>query len=127
MRFAIISDTHVVCPSDQPFAAGHRYAVDTWRQLDEALDALRRLEPAPDFILCGGDVSHDGTPETYELFLARLGQLGKPLYAIPGNHDLHDSFRAAFAPDRETPAGRRQDILNRLTFQCFQHQVFVAR
>jgi Icc protein len=77
--------------------------------ISECLDtvsALRRLvvrisevqlEVGPiDAILVSGDISDDGTAESYELFKSVLKTLNLPLFVVPGNHDQRYEFRNAF-------------------------------
>lgn len=60
----------------------------TDRSLAVALDAaLAGLEAPPDAVLATGDLSQDGSPESYRRFRERLGALGLPVLCIPGNHD----------------------------------------
>ncbi|HEV7437672.1 MAG TPA: metallophosphoesterase, partial [Pseudorhizobium sp.] len=39
----------------------------------------------------------DGSAESYALFRGKLERLGLPLFVIPGNHDLREPMRVAFA------------------------------
>ena len=77
--------------------------------ISECLDtvsALRRLvvrisevqlEVGPiDAILVSGDISDDGSAESYELFKSVLKTLNLPLFVVPGNHDKRYEFRNAF-------------------------------
>ena len=77
--------------------------------ISECLDtvsALRRLvvriselqlEVGPiDAILVSGDISDDGSAESYELFKSVLKTLNLPLFVVPGNHDQRYEFRNAF-------------------------------
>jgi Icc protein len=49
-----------------------------------------------DAVLCNGDIVND-EPEGYAHFARLLGQLGKPVYCVPGNHDDPARLRAALA------------------------------
>lgn len=76
------------------------------RRLD-TFDALSRLvarigdirdQIGPiDAVLLSGDVSDDGSDESYLRAKALLASLDLPTYVIPGNHDARDPLRAAFA------------------------------
>jgi len=46
-----------------------------------------------DLVLVTGDVSNDGSPESYRHFQALMAGVGAPVYVIPGNHDLPDVLR----------------------------------
>ncbi|MEV4422975.1 metallophosphoesterase [Patulibacter sp. NPDC049589] len=62
-----------------------------------ALQTVRLSGLRPDAILLTGDLSDDGSPESYVRIRAAVdplaAELGAPVIAIPGNHDLGDAFR----------------------------------
>jgi len=41
----------------------------------------------PDFILATGDLSEDGSPDSYQWLQTYLGDFNVPVLALPGNHD----------------------------------------
>ncbi|NOR20322.1 MAG: hypothetical protein GQ538_09580 [Xanthomonadales bacterium] len=45
------------------------------------------LDFKPDFILATGDLSEDGSPDSYQWLQEYLGQFKIPVLALPGNHD----------------------------------------
>ncbi len=49
-----------------------------------------------DALLVTGDLSDDGSFDSYTLFRRKMEPLGVPLLAIPGNHDRREPMRAAF-------------------------------
>jgi 3',5'-cyclic AMP phosphodiesterase CpdA len=56
----------------------------------------------PQLIVASGDLTHRGRPEQHERAAAFLRRLGRPVLAIPGNHDLPYTFPARFTrPFRE--------------------------
>ena len=87
-----ITDTHIEAPGDLAY---DRF--DTARNLRAAVDAINRMDPAPDIVLHTGDMAHHGTSERYRHFREIIAPLNSPFFAVPGNHDGRDSFRAAFA------------------------------
>jgi len=94
-RILQLSDLHVVAP-------GRRVGgvLDTPALLRAGIDRLLgRLEGIGpiDAVLVTGDVSDDGSEESYAFARAELVRLGLPLLVIPGNHDRRDGLRAAFA------------------------------
>lgn len=111
-RLLQITDTHLVVP---PALVSR--VLDTAGFLRRAVarleEALPRLGPL-DALLVTGDLSDDGSRESYDLFRAMVAPLGLPVLAIPGNHDLREPMRAAFADLGLFPAtGRlnwRKDI-----------------
>jgi 3',5'-cyclic AMP phosphodiesterase CpdA len=60
-------------------------------------DEEPRLEPGlerlvdridPELIVASGDLTHRGRPEQHERAASFLNSLGRPVFAIPGNHDI---------------------------------------
>jgi 3',5'-cyclic AMP phosphodiesterase CpdA len=62
-----------------------------------ALRTVRDSGVRPLALLLTGDLSDDGSPESYARLRAAVdpvaAELGAPVVAIPGNHDLGDAFR----------------------------------
>ena len=62
-----------------------------------ALETVRVSRIRPLAILLTGDLSDDGSPESYARLRAAIDpfahELGAPVVAIPGNHDLAEPFR----------------------------------
>ncbi len=92
MLIAQITDLHITDESDPA-----RALVDASARLAEMVDALARLEPRPDVVLLTGDLTDDGLASQYAMLRTLLEPLPMPMLPIPGNHDLHDAFREAFA------------------------------
>ena len=94
-QFLHLTDLHVVAPGK--LASG---VLDTRTQLREAVDRLMevREQIGPlGAVLVTGDVSDDGSPESYSFARAELERLELPLLLIPGNHDDRAAMRAAFS------------------------------
>jgi len=89
---------------------GTLLGVDT-QSTFESVVALAALEKnAPDLVLATGDLSQDGSPASYARLQAMLGELGAPVYWLPGNHDKTEVMAAALnggkvRPDRQVNAG----------------------
>jgi 3',5'-cyclic AMP phosphodiesterase CpdA len=92
MLIAQISDMHINAP-DAPSMSG----IDAIGNLERCVAAVNALDPAPELILATGDLTKDGTADEYATLRALLAPLKAPLYAIPGNHDIREAMRAAFA------------------------------
>jgi Icc protein len=94
-RFLLLSDVHAVAPGK--LVSGR---LDTPALLRRAIDVLQARMPAIgpfDAVLVLGDVSDDGSAESYALVREELARLDLPVLAIPGNHDERAAFRAGFA------------------------------
>jgi len=61
--------------------------------------ALRALvdEVRPELVIASGDLTHRGRPEQHVHAAAFLAELGPPVLAVPGNHDIPYTFPARFA------------------------------
>ena len=55
---------------------------------------VERLDP--ELIVASGDLTHRGRPEQHERAAAFLRGLGRPVLAVPGNHDIPYTFPARF-------------------------------
>jgi 3',5'-cyclic AMP phosphodiesterase CpdA len=76
-----VSDLHVGAAAGMP--------------VEWALEPIvERFEP--ELIIASGDLTHRGTRAQHETAARLLRALGKPLLAVPGNHDIPYSFPARF-------------------------------
>jgi 3',5'-cyclic AMP phosphodiesterase CpdA len=68
------------------------------REDPAAHEALRRLAERhePELVIASGDLAHRGTRAQLEAATALLRDLGPPVLAIPGNHDIPYTFPARF-------------------------------
>ena len=93
-RFAYLSDTHL-------YARGmtHRFA----KAALKAVDDLNALDPAPDFVLFGGDLAQLGRPDELALGQQILTGVKPPLRMMVGEHDwyldLGELWKQMFGPD----------------------------
>ncbi|MDQ2984099.1 MAG: metallophosphoesterase [Actinomycetota bacterium] len=64
-------------------------------ELERALTALiERVQP--EIVIATGDLTHRGRRDQHERAAGLLRRLGRPVLAIPGNHDIPYSFPARF-------------------------------
>lgn len=88
--FVHMSDLHLVTPGE--LANG----IDSLANARQVLQRIRALSVPPAFILISGDLSNDGTPESYEVlngFLEEIDETGTPVVLALGNHDDRANFR----------------------------------
>ncbi len=97
MLLAQISDLHVR-RDDRPMSG----AVKTRRYAAKAVDSVNSF--APDAVFVTGDLTDVGTDEDYALVRGELDRLDAPYFIIPGNHDRHDTLRAAFRDHSYLPS-----------------------
>jgi len=81
ISLAQITDLHI--NSDPEARSQGR---DTLKTLMAVTDAVRQA--APDLVLATGDLVDDGSAVAYGRLRPVLGGLGRPVAAMPGNHDL---------------------------------------
>ncbi|MFI5061487.1 MAG: metallophosphoesterase family protein [Actinomycetales bacterium] len=92
LRILHLSDTHL-------FGHGrlHYGIVDTLAALDRVLEWAAELDSV-DVVVASGDLSDDGSPESYRLLDDRLqawaGSRGAQIAYAMGNHDLSEGFEA---------------------------------
>jgi 3',5'-cyclic AMP phosphodiesterase CpdA len=89
ITFLQLSDLHLAPPGQ--FLAG----VDPIRQMRDVLARIKQLDVTPAFIVVSGDLSDDGSAESYEVLnevLQELGAGGTPVLLALGNHDDRSTF-----------------------------------
>lgn len=77
----------------------------TIQSFQAVIERLQHLQPQLDLLLLTGDLSQDGTPESYENIQNLLSPLAKPTYWLAGNHDCISAMqqvlnRAPFSPHK---------------------------
>jgi 3',5'-cyclic AMP phosphodiesterase CpdA len=80
-RILHVSDLHV----------GAREGPDVEAALASLVEHVR-----PELIVASGDLTHRGRREQHERAAAALRELGPPVVAVPGNHDIPYTFPARF-------------------------------
>lgn len=114
MRILHLSDTHLMAPGEfhnPDFNGG----TDPAQMLTDALHRLRHLDRL-DLVVVSGDVSDDGTVDSYQLGARLIGgwarERGAEVVWAVGNHDERGAFRrvlgngvAGAVPDEGLPAG----------------------
>lgn len=99
-RFLQLSDLHIVVEGAR--ASG---ILDTRSILVRTIDRLLNMKAALgplDAVLVSGDISDDGSADSYAFAKAELQRLGLPIFAVPGNHDAREAFRNVFSDLTET-------------------------
>lgn len=101
-RFLQLSDLHAVAKGE--LSSG---VLDTRRVLIAAIDKLIEMQAmlAPlDGVLVSGDISDEGSADSYAFARDQLKRLGLPLFVVPGNHDARETMRTAFSDLITMPA-----------------------
>ena len=79
---AQITDIHLFSDSSKELLG-----LPTSKSFEAVIEQLKKLRPQPDMLLLTGDLSQDGTPESYRRVANLLNPLQIPTYWLPGNHD----------------------------------------
>jgi len=80
VNIAQISDCHLPANPDHTYRG-----INPYRNLEALLKTVKSLQP--DLILASGDLSEDGSQDSYRLIQDLFDPLGVPVLALPGNHD----------------------------------------
>ncbi len=93
LRLLQFSDTHLFGSAD-----GQIKGVRSYHSLEQVLAKARARHWDADALLLTGDIVHDD-PVGYAHIKTLFGNLGKPIYCLPGNHDdgpkLADALQGA--------------------------------
>ena len=98
MLIVQFSDPHV-----RPDGMLYQGVAESNAMFAAAIAQVNALEPKPDLVLLTGDLVDKGTPQEYANLRSLLARLVAPVLVIPGNHDDHEAFRAAFWDHRYLP------------------------
>jgi 3',5'-cyclic AMP phosphodiesterase CpdA len=90
-----LTDTHIV-PEGALVSGRLDTSVSLARLVTRIVSIRDQIGPV-DAVLVSGDLSDDGSAESYARFKALMSPLDLPLHVIPGNHDARDAMRYAFA------------------------------
>ena len=90
MLIAQMTDLHALPPGQL------LDGVDTNSMLEQAIEHLNRLRPAPDVVLVTGDLVEGGCEKSYRTLRGALDRLEHPYHVIVGNHDRRQRLRRVF-------------------------------
>lgn len=69
-------------------AGGLLLGVNTRDSLNAVIQHIRETHQNIDIVLATGDISHDGSAQSYQYFLSSVKPLAPLVRGLPGNHDL---------------------------------------
>jgi 3',5'-cyclic-AMP phosphodiesterase len=92
MLIAHLSDFHVCTGTSESMLV----RPDIVAVVEAIVADVVAFRPAVDAVMLTGDVADGGTAEDYAKVRELLAPLGVPIFAVPGNHDRREAFRAAF-------------------------------
>lgn len=93
--FLQITDTHIVAQGK--LVSKLLDTSNSLTQLVTRINSIRDQIGPIDAVLISGDVSDDGSAQSYERFKNLVAPLDLPIYVIPGNHDCRENMRRAFS------------------------------
>lgn len=70
--------------------------VDPRPRLERVIEAVRELPNPVDAVVVSGDLSDDGSEQSYEAARELLARFDVPVHVLPGNHDDRARLRRAF-------------------------------
>ncbi|MFO2463236.1 3',5'-cyclic-AMP phosphodiesterase [Pseudomonas sp. 15FMM2] len=77
-----LSDSHLFADPDATLLG-----MNTHNSLQRVIDLVQAQQPQIDLLLATGDLSQDGTLESYQAFRSQTAKIPAPARWIPGNHD----------------------------------------
>ncbi len=96
LTFVHITDLHISTQDVE----GEMLLGDTTAVLKRTFSEIRRMNPAPQFIVASGDLTNRGDAASYEILKSVIAAEAPdvPLFLALGNHDSREGFCAAY-PD----------------------------
>jgi Icc protein len=113
-RFVHLTDTHIMAGGTWRARAGD-FEFDTEASLRRVVEAVRALDPAPDFAVLGGDLASPDLLDrerrltsaeyepSYRLLAEILDGLPCPAHFLVGNHDDRTAFHRVLRTKPATP------------------------
>ena len=86
-----ISDMHLFASADQRLVG-----IKTEESFLSTLNLAKESSWPPDLIFLTGDLSQDGSEESYHRLIEHLVPLEIPCFVLPGNHDTPDKLSTIF-------------------------------
>ena len=87
LSVAQITDIHLFADENQALLG-----IPTIHSFEAVIKRLKQIDSEIDLLLVTGDLSGDGTPDSYETLQALFNQLQVPTYWLPGEHDCADAI-----------------------------------
>lgn len=99
MRVVQLSDTHLFESIE-----GKLLGLNTEDSLIKVLELIQREQPDADLVLATGDLSQDGSEESYSRFHRHMDStFDIPVYWLPGNHDIMGKMNLHKAAESMSP------------------------
>ena len=92
VRLVQITDCHIFATAEDCLQG-----LNTRQSFASVSDAVVKNLDRLDLLLATGDLSQDGTSESYAYLAQEFDSMGIPTFWLPGNHDDSDAMEAHFA------------------------------
>ncbi len=86
-----ITDIHLFADANRSLLG-----VKTQDSFESLINHLHKEKSKPDFMIISGDLSQDGSEESYHRLAYLLDVLKVPIYCTPGNHDNRDMMEKIY-------------------------------
>ena len=86
-----ITDCHIFAGADEKLRG-----LNTRRSFETVKAAVADSDDEPDILLATGDLSQDGSADSYRYLARQFDELGVPTFWLPGNHDDIDVLNRNF-------------------------------
>lgn len=103
-RILQISDIHL-----NKDVNGELLGVKTQESLQAVIEHIQQHQPKQNAIVLSGDLSQDGSADSYERLADMVTKIEGPIYFVPGNHDNSDVLNKVYP--RGTISNQRHIIL----------------
>lgn len=91
MLLAQLTDTHILEPG-----SNDDHLLDNSARLAAAVERLGQETVKPRAVLATGDLTDHGTEAEMAMLMDLLAPIEVPILAVPGNHDVRETFAPAF-------------------------------
>ncbi|MDH3222036.1 MAG: 3',5'-cyclic-AMP phosphodiesterase [Gammaproteobacteria bacterium] len=95
LRLVQITDCHIFADEGE-----HLQGIDTRQSFAAVRDAVAKDITSLDLLLATGDLSQDGSAESYTWLARQFDRIGLPTFWLPGNHDAPDVMERHFTGGR---------------------------
>ncbi|MBV1898380.1 MAG: 3',5'-cyclic-AMP phosphodiesterase [Cycloclasticus sp.] len=92
MKVLQLTDMHLMASVDDQLVG-----VNTEESFLSILSLAQQQSWPPDLIFLTGDLSQDGSIQSYQRLIEHLKKLGIPCYVLPGNHDTSSTLTSLFS------------------------------
>lgn len=105
IKIAQLTDIHLMATQESLL-----YGVNTFDAFKQVLSKVNKKKY--DYIIASGDLSEDGTLQSYHYLKAAFDQFEMPIHCIPGNHDNRDLLHEVLSASSHIHFDKKLNFLN---------------